>query len=103
MLTALLAGLVVGFVLAIPPGPIAVACIRQALEGQERAAVQLAIGASAMDIVYALMAAFASSALFVWLRSMVMTNAWSVLVFQVGCIVALVVLGLRYVRPTTPG
>jgi hypothetical protein len=28
MVTALLVGLVVGFVLAIPPGPIAVACVR---------------------------------------------------------------------------
>lgn len=101
MLTALLVGLVAGFVLAIPPGPIAVACIRQALDGYERAGVQLAIGASAMDIVYALIAAFASSALFVSLQGMVMDNAWYLLAFQVGCIVALVVLGLRYFRPTT--
>lgn len=101
MLTSLLAGLVVGFVLAIPPGPIAVACIRQALDGHERSGVQLALGASAMDIVYALIAAFASSALFVSLRGMVTDNAWYVLAFQVGCIVALVVLGLRYFRPTT--
>jgi L-lysine exporter family protein LysE/ArgO len=101
MLTSLLVGLVVGFVLAIPPGPIAVACIRQALDGHERSGVQLAIGASAMDIVYALIAAFASSALFVSLQGMVTDNAWYLLAFQVGCIVALVVLGLRYLQPTT--
>ena len=36
MVTALLVGLVVGFVLVMPPGPIAMACMRQALGGQTR-------------------------------------------------------------------
>ena len=63
MLTALLVGLVVGFVLAVPPGPIAMACIHQGLAGQTRAGVALVLGASVMDSVYALLAAFASSAL----------------------------------------
>jgi threonine/homoserine/homoserine lactone efflux protein len=101
MVTALLVGLVVGFVLAMPPGPIAVACIRQALAGQARYALALAIGASAMDIVYALLAAGASSALLVSLGAMVTDNAWSLLALQVGCIVVLAVLGLHYVRTTT--
>jgi threonine/homoserine/homoserine lactone efflux protein len=99
MVTALLVGLVVGFVLAMPPGAIAIACIRQALAGQARYALALAIGASAMDIVYALLAAGASSALLVSLGAMVTDNAWSLLAFQVGCIVVLAVLGLHYVRP----
>ena len=47
MMTALLVGLVVGFVLAIPPGPIAMACIHQALAGQVREGVALVLGASA--------------------------------------------------------
>jgi threonine/homoserine/homoserine lactone efflux protein len=99
--TALLAGLVVGFVLAMPPGPIAIACIRQALAGQARYALALAIGAAAMDVVYALLAAGASSALLVSLGAMVTDNAWSLLAFQVGCIVVLAVLGLHYVRSAT--
>jgi hypothetical protein len=36
MVIALLVGLVVGFVLAMPPGPIAIAIIRQALAGHEQ-------------------------------------------------------------------
>jgi threonine/homoserine/homoserine lactone efflux protein len=35
MVTALLVGLVVGFVMVMPPGPIAMACMRQALAGRE--------------------------------------------------------------------
>src|SRR5438094_524934 len=103
MVTALLLGLVVGFVLAMPPGPIAVACIRQALAGQARDALALAIGASAMDIVYALLAAGASAALVGSLGAMVTENAWLLLALQGGCIVVLAVLGLYYVRTTTHG
>ena len=103
MVTALLVGLVVGFVLAIPPGPIAMACVQQALAGQARAGVALVLGASVMDIGYALLAAFASSALVEALWGMVLHHAWVLLAFQGGCIVVLVVLGLRYCRSTTHG
>ena len=71
MITALCVGLVVGFVLAMPPGPITIACLRQALAGQTRKGVALALAASAMDIVYALLAAWASSALVGALRDIV--------------------------------
>jgi threonine/homoserine/homoserine lactone efflux protein len=101
MVTALLVGLVVGFVLAIPPGPIAMACLQQALAGQAREGLALVLGASAMDIGYALLAAFASSALVGALWGMVMHHAWALLAFQGGCIVVLVVFGLRYCRSTT--
>jgi threonine/homoserine/homoserine lactone efflux protein len=84
MVTALLVGLVVGFVLAIPPGPLAIACISQALAGQARESVALALSASAMDIGYALLAAFASSALVGALRGLVTDNAWYLLAFQGG-------------------
>jgi threonine/homoserine/homoserine lactone efflux protein len=96
-------GLVVGFVLAIPPGPIAMACVQQGLAGQAREGLALVLGASAMDIVYALLAAFASSALVEALWGLVLHHAWALLAFQGGCIVVLVVLGLRYCRSTTPG
>ena len=103
MVTALLVGLVVGFVLAIPLGPIAMAGVHQSLAGQTRAGVALALGASAMDIVYALLATFASSALVGALWDWVLHHAWALLAFQGGCIVVLVVMGLRYYRAITSG
>ena len=103
MVTALLVGLVVGFVLAIPPGPIAMACVQQALAGQAREGVALVLGASAMDIGYALLAAFASSALVEALWDMMMHHAWALLAFQGGCIVVLVVVGLHYCRSSLHG
>ena len=103
MMTALLVGLVVGFVLAMPPGPIAMACIAQALAGQAREGVALVLGASAMDIGYALLAAFASSALVEALWDMMLHHAWALLAFQGGCIVVLVVVGLHYCRSSRHG
>jgi len=102
MITALLVGVVVGFVLAIPPGPIAMACINQGLAGQTREGVALALGASAMDMVYALLAAFASSALVGALWGLILSHTWVLLAFQSGCIAVLVVMGLHYWRTTSP-
>jgi threonine/homoserine/homoserine lactone efflux protein len=98
MVTALLVGLVAGFVMVMPPGPIALACIRQALAGQAREGLALVLGVAAMDIGYALLAAFASSALFRALWGMLMHTPWALLAFQGGCIVVLVVFGLHYCR-----
>jgi threonine/homoserine/homoserine lactone efflux protein len=99
MLTALAVGLAVGFVLGIPPGPIAVACIKQTVDGHTRYALKLAAGASSMDILYATVAAFASSALFAGLRGVVNGNGWYLLAFQVACIAVLIFLGIRYFKP----
>ena len=103
MVTALLVGLVVGFVMVMPPGPIAMACMRQALAGQTREGLALVLGAAVMDSGYALLAAFASSALVEALWDMMMHHAWALLAFQGGCIVVLVVVGLHYCRSSRHG
>jgi threonine/homoserine/homoserine lactone efflux protein len=103
MVTALLVGLVVGFVMVMPPGPIAMACMRQALAGQTKEGLALVLGAAVMDSGYALLAAFASSALVEALWDMMMHHAWALLAFQGGCIVVLVVVGLHYCRSSRHG
>jgi threonine/homoserine/homoserine lactone efflux protein len=103
MVTALLVGLVVGFVMVMPPGPIAMACMRQALTGPAREGVVLVLGIAAMDSGYALLAAFASSALFGALWDTLMRHAWVLLAFQGGCIVVLVGFGLHYCRSSRHG
>ena len=103
MVTALLVGLVVGFVMVMPPGPIAMACMRQALAGQTKEGLALGLGAAVMDSGYALLAAFASSALVEALWDMMMHNVWALLAFQGGGIVVLVVVGLHYCRSSRHG
>jgi len=98
MVTAWLVGLGLGLVLAIPPGPIAIAILRQALAGQTRAGVAMALGAAAMDSVSACIAGWASSALVESLPGTMRDHAWGLLAVQSGCIVVLVGCGLRYLR-----
>ena len=96
MLGALLVGVVVGFGLSIPPGPVAIAVMRQALEGHPRSGLQLGLGASTMDTLYALSALFASSAFLLPLRNAFTGTPWLLLLFQGVCIATLLVLGTRY-------
>ncbi len=103
MVTALLVGLVVGFIMVMPPGPMAMACMRQALAGRAREGVALVLGAAVMDSGYALLAAFASSALVETLWDRMLHHAWALLAFQGGCIVVLVVVGLHYCRSSRHG
>ena len=98
MVTAWLVGLGLGLVLAIPPGPIAIAILRQALAGQTRAGVAMALGAAAMDSVSACIAGWASSALVVSLQRTIRDHTWGLLAVQGGGIVVLVGCGLRYLR-----
>lgn len=60
---ALLIGLLVGYVLAIPPGPIGMAAIRYGMLGRMRDAVHLAAGAGVLDLVYCLIAMWTSAGL----------------------------------------
>ncbi len=106
MLTALLLGILLGFVLSIPPGPLAVAVIKKSFEGRFLPAFMTGLGAAVMDIGYTLVATFASSALVVGLSSLFVRFKWLSLLFQLLCVVVLVVLGLKYLRqkhkaPTT--
>lgn len=101
MVTALLVGLLVGLILAIPPGPIAVAVIKQALEGKFRASMEIAISAAGMDIIYSMIAAFASSALVIYLTNLLTAHLWVPLLLQVVCVIVLVVIGIRYLKSTS--
>lgn len=62
MLPAALLGLGIGYVLAIPPGPISFAAMRTALRSGWGASVKLAVGAGLFDILYCLLAMMATSA-----------------------------------------
>jgi threonine/homoserine/homoserine lactone efflux protein len=101
MLTALLVGVVLGFVLSIPPGPIGIAVIKHALEGDHKNGAALAMGAAMMDVLYTLAAAFASSALMVALNDYISTHQIVIVAFQLLCIVVLVTLGIKYLRAPT--
>jgi len=98
MLTALIVGLVVGFVLAIPPGPIGIAVVKNAVEHKFREGTELAAGASLLDAIYALLASFASSTIVSALDEALTKNKTVSLAFQIVCVAVLVVMAVRYWR-----
>jgi threonine/homoserine/homoserine lactone efflux protein len=101
MVTALLVGIALGFVISIPPGPIAVAVIIQALDGNYRHGTSIAAGAAIMDVLYTLVAAFASSAIVVALKTFITGHQIVMVGFQVVCIGVLVTLGFKYFHAST--
>ncbi len=101
MIGALLIGLTVGFFLSIPPGPIAVAVMKQAIDGNDKYGMKIGLGASTMDTIYSIVAIFASSAIVVTLKDVLNDYVWLQLVFQIVCVVAFVIVGIRYLKPTT--
>ncbi len=99
MIGALLVGLTVGFFLSIPPGPIAVAVMKQAIDGNYKHGMKIGLGASTMDTIYSLATIFASSALIVTLTNALKNQAWLLLAFQIVCVFAFVMVGIRYLKP----
>ncbi len=98
MIGALLLGVLSGFVLSIPPGPLSAAVTKHSVSASYRTGLMIAVGGAVMDVVYVLIAAFASSALVVTLVNLLTGSGWPPLIFQVLCIIILLVMGIRYVR-----
>jgi threonine/homoserine/homoserine lactone efflux protein len=98
MITALLLGIILGFALSIAPGPIAVAFMKKAVEGHFKQAFMIGFGAAVMDIVFNMVAAFASSAIVVSLSALFLENRSLSFAFQILSIGILLLLGIRYIR-----
>lgn len=94
MALALLIGFTLGFVLAIPPGPIGVMVIKMGVENTMRSSIKLSIGTAMMDAVYSFVAILAASAANAAIGSFMDTNPILYLVFQVGVILALLAYGI---------
>lgn len=99
LLATVLLGIVGGFILSIPPGPLSVAVTKQAIEGDFRSGIKLVVGAALMDVVYILIATFASSAIVVALEKLIKETEWFPVLFQIACIIVLLFLGIRYFTP----
>jgi threonine/homoserine/homoserine lactone efflux protein len=99
LIATILLGIAGGFVLSIPPGPLAIAVTKQGLEGNFRAGLTLVFGAALMDVVYILISTFASSAIVVALGRLIKETEWFPVLFQIACIILLLFLGIRYFTP----
>ena len=98
MIVALLAGILVGYVLAIPPGPIGMAALRTGLRDGWRQSIKLALGAGLFDVLYCALAMWASSAVVDFLRSLEGGNPLVTLGIQLLVVGVMVGFGVSQVR-----
>jgi len=102
MLLALILGAVIGYVLAIPPGPIGMASIRTGVHDGWRQAMKLAIGAGIFDLIYCALAMMATSAIVGMMDQW--GTQWPFLrpSFQVLVVVLMIVFGVHQMRVKAP-
>jgi threonine/homoserine/homoserine lactone efflux protein len=98
MITAILIGALIGFILAMPPGPIAMANIRLGLEKSRRDCAEFAIGTATMDMFYCVIAIFAASAIHIAVSDYFDANPFISLSFQFLIVAGLIYFGFRQFR-----
>lgn len=98
MVFSLLLGTIVGFVLAVPPGPVGVTTLKAGLRGDERGGVLIGLGAGVMDLFYCLFAMLATSALSSSLEAFFGDYPLAMIIFQVLCVLMLVGYGIMELR-----
>lgn len=102
MIFALIIGLIVGYVLAIPPGPIGMAAIRTGIRQGFAAAFKLAIGAGLFDFLYCTIAMIATSAVVDALTEMEKDSPMLTLAIQLAVVVAMIIFGIVTFREQVP-
>ncbi len=98
MIVAVIIGLVVGYILAIPPGPIGMASVRTGLRDGWRASIHLAVGAGLLDLVYCALAMWASTAVVSALRGVEEGNPAVTLGLQFVIVAAMILFGIVQMR-----
>lgn len=98
MVLAIILGVVIGYVLAIPPGPIGMAAIRTGMRQGWKAAVKLSIGAGLFDIIYCSLAMLATSAVVDLLNGMERSNPVFTVVIQVIVVAVMIVFGAMQMK-----
>lgn len=99
MLSALLVGLVIGFLLAMPPGPVGVTIFKKSLEKGSKYGSKIAYGNGIIDFFYSLFAMFASSGIIFLLNDFVDSYPVPVFFIQVSIIFALIIYGAIHLKP----
>jgi threonine/homoserine/homoserine lactone efflux protein len=98
MITALAVGIAIGYVLAIPPGPIGMAAMRTGLRHGMRQATKLALGAGVLDLCYCVLAMFATSAVATFLVQMEVNYPVATITIQLCIVLAVIAIGVNMVR-----
>lgn len=98
MITAILVGIAVGFMLAIPPGPIAMAAIRTGIRDGWKSALKLGAGASMFDVMYSGLAMLATSAVVAVLQDLEASSPLPTIILQFAIVGVMIGFGVMQFR-----
>ena len=94
MITAIVIGAIIGFVLAMPPGPIAMSVIKIGLDKGRKEAFQMSIGTAIMDMFYCTLAVFTATAIDSTITEFFLHNPILLLFFQISVILGFIIFGI---------
>lgn len=94
MIAAIIVGIIVGFTLAIAPGPVSVTAAKTTLSNSKRSAYMLAYATASVDFLFALIATFAASAVSAIISKFAAQNPLLMGIVQVGIVVGFIVFGI---------
>lgn len=94
MIAALIVGTLVGFVLAIPPGPVSVSAAKMTLFNSKKSAYTLAYATTFVDFIFALIATFAATAVSAAISNFATDNAFLVGLLQISIVLAFIIFGI---------
>lgn len=98
---SLLAGIIAGFVLAIPPGPVATYTIHTTLTNGKRSGLGIGIGVALVDMFFCLLVLFASTALFGQVESLVQEHPYISFATKLLIIGAIIIYSLIQLRSSS--
>ncbi len=94
MIVALLIGALVGFIIAMPPGPVGVTSMKLGLNNGLRPAALFSLGSGFLDIFFCILAVFAASAAVVALSDFMEAHPLITIILQVLVVIGFIFFGI---------
>jgi len=94
MIAAIIVGIIVGFALAIAPGPVSVTAAKTTLSNSKRSAYSLAYATASIDFLFALIATFAATAVSSLISNFAQQNPLLIGILQISIVFGFILIGI---------
>ncbi|MGB9852317.1 MAG: LysE family translocator [Candidatus Kapaibacteriota bacterium] len=95
---SLVPGIIIGIILALPPGPAALTAIKLGLSNSSRHGFLSGLGTAVMDFFYCLLAIFATSAIIEWAKNISEHYPLLVTFIQLIIVIMVISLGISHLK-----
>ncbi len=95
---SIIPGIIVGIILALPPGPAALTAVKYGLSNSSRHGFLSGLGTAIMDFIYCLIAIFATSAIIEWANKFSHHYPFLITAVQLLIVLMLIALGVSHFK-----